>query len=61
MTPGPLDLNPAHVRTLQEVVRRGSFSRAADTPALRVVLAALAALKRKTRSTGTLVKNRSVV
>ena len=30
MTPPLLDLNPAHVRTLQEVVRRGSFSRAAE-------------------------------
>lgn len=30
MAPSPLDLNPAHVRTLQEVVRRGSFSRAAE-------------------------------
>jgi DNA-binding transcriptional LysR family regulator len=30
MTRSPLDLNPAHVRTLQEVVRRGSFSRAAE-------------------------------
>ncbi len=30
MTPSPLDLNPAHVRTLREVVRRGSFSRAAE-------------------------------
>jgi DNA-binding transcriptional LysR family regulator len=27
---GPLELNPAHVRTLREVVRRGSFSRAAE-------------------------------
>ncbi len=26
----PLDVNPAHVRTLREVVRRGSFSRAAQ-------------------------------
>jgi DNA-binding transcriptional LysR family regulator len=26
----PLDLNPAHVRTLRHVVRRGSFSRAAE-------------------------------
>jgi DNA-binding transcriptional LysR family regulator len=30
MTRRPLDLNPAHVRTLQAVVRRGSFSRAAE-------------------------------
>jgi DNA-binding transcriptional LysR family regulator len=30
MTPPLFDLNPAHVRTLQEVVRRGSFSRAAE-------------------------------
>jgi len=30
MPAGPLDLNPAHVRTLQHVVRRGSFSRAAE-------------------------------
>jgi DNA-binding transcriptional LysR family regulator len=30
MTPPLHDLNPAHVRTLQEVVRRGSFSRAAE-------------------------------
>ena len=30
MTPPLLDLNPAHVRTLREVVRRGSFSRAAE-------------------------------
>ena len=26
----PFDLNPAHVRTLAEVVRRGSFSRAGE-------------------------------
>src|SRR5215471_5341472 len=26
----PLDLNPAHVRTLRQVIRRGSFSRAAE-------------------------------
>jgi DNA-binding transcriptional LysR family regulator len=30
MAVAPLDLNPAHVRTLQQVVRRGSFSRAAE-------------------------------
>ena len=30
MPPAPFDLNPAHVRTLAEVVRRGSFSRAAE-------------------------------
>src|SRR5262245_21489147 len=30
MPAAALDLNPAHVRTLQEVVRRGSFSRAAE-------------------------------
>jgi DNA-binding transcriptional LysR family regulator len=30
MPAGPLELNPAHVRTLQHVVRRGSFSRAAE-------------------------------
>jgi len=30
MTTSLLDLNPAHVRTLHEVVRRGSFSRAAE-------------------------------
>jgi DNA-binding transcriptional LysR family regulator len=30
MSAAPLDLNPAHLRTLQHVVRRGSFSRAAD-------------------------------
>ena len=29
MPPPLFDLNPAHIRTLQEVVRRGSFSRAA--------------------------------
>lgn len=30
MDAAPLELNPAHVRTLREVVRRGSFSRAAE-------------------------------